>query len=373
MQKNIYRKRLRDLRKKLGDQAPDTVWIVQSENRRYLSGFKAADFDLTESSGSLLINARQALLLTDSRYTIEAEKEAENFKVITYKKGLFDLFPELLARLGTKKLGFEQEFVTLEQYRQLRKKLRKGSRPVRLVPLKNLVEKMREIKSPAELKQMARASQVMSQILAQVLKKLKPGCTEKELAWQIEELARKAGADGLAFPAIIASGPNSALPHAVPGNRKIRPGEPIVFDVGVKWNGYCCDMTRTIFIGKPRPKFSKIYAIVRKAQLAGLAGLRAGIKSPAPDKQARQIISDAGFGAYFGHSLGHGVGLATHEGPSLSSHWGKPTMLQEGMVVTVEPGIYIPGEGGVRLEDMVVITKNGCKVLTRDQHYYDFV
>ena len=371
MKKNIHRERLRIFRKKLGAQAPDTVWIIQPENRRYLSGFKAADFDLTESSGSLLINSRHAYLLTDSRYTIEAEKEAENFKVLTFKKNPFDLFPELLAKLKTRTLGFEQAFITLALFRQLQKKAHACSPPVRLTALKGLPEQMREIKDPQEIKQMTKASGILSQILAKVIKKLKPGCTEMELARQIEALARKAGADELAFPSIVASGPNSALPHAVPGHRKIRASEPIVFDVGVKWNGYCCDMTRTIFIGEPRPKFKKIYAIVRKAQLAGLAGLRAGIKSSHPDAQARQVIMDAGFGPYFGHGLGHGVGLATHETPYLSSR-DKPRLLQEGMVVTVEPGIYIPGEGGVRLEDMVVITKHGCEILTRDQHYYNF-
>ncbi|RPI76732.1 MAG: aminopeptidase P family protein [Desulfobacteraceae bacterium] len=371
MKKNIYRERLRSLRKKMKAQGLDTVWIIQPENRRYLSGFKAADFDLTESSGSLLINDRQAYLLTDSRYTIEAEKEAEHFKVLTFKRSPFDLFPEVLAKLKTKTLGFEQEFITLALFRQLQKKVQACSPPVRLTALKRLPEQMREVKDWEEIKQMTRASEIMSHILAKAIKKLKPGCTEMELARDIEAWALKAGADELAFPSIIASGPNSALPHATPSGRKIRAGEPIVFDVGVKWNGYCCDMTRTVFIGEPRPKFKKIYNVVRRAQLAGLAALRAGAKNSEPDKQARRIIQAAGFGDFFGHGLGHGVGLATHELPYLSSR-DKPSVLGQGMVVTVEPGIYIPGEGGVRLEDMVVITKQGCEILTRDRHYYDF-
>lgn len=370
MKKNICQARLRALREHFNVLAPDTVWILQTENRYYLSGYKAADFDLTESSGSLLINADQALLITDSRYTLAAEKDAEDFEVITHKKGLLEIFPELLARLGTKNLGFEESYVTLNLYRRLAHKLRKLSPPVRLTPLKGLIKKMREVKDPAEIRQMAKASEVMSQILGEVIEKLKPGCTEKQIAWQIEDLARAAGADSLAFPPIIASGPNSALPHAVPGNRKIREREPIIMDVGIKWNGYCCDMTRTVFIGEPRPKFKKIYSIVRKAQLAGLATLRANIKSSKPDTQARQVIADSGFGEFFGHSLGHGVGLATHEPPYLSPL--KSTKLLEGMVVTVEPGIYIPNQGGVRLENMVVVTKDGCKILTTDQHIYDF-
>jgi len=174
----------------------------------------------------------------------------------------------------------------------------------------------------------------------------------------------------MAFPPIVASGPNSAVPHAVPTNRKIGPKEPIIFDVGLKLDGYCCDMSRTVFLGEPGPEFKRIYRTVRKAQLAALEQVLPGVLSKRPDSVARKIIRDEGFGGYFTHSLGHGVGLATHEAPRLAPR--DPVKLLKGMVVTVEPGIYIPGKGGVRLEEMVVIEENGPRILTKNNHFYDF-
>jgi len=348
----------------------DTLWVLQPENRRYLSGFKATDGQLTESSGSLLISKDALVIVTDSRYTTEAENEAADFDVITLKKGFIESFPEIVAKLGTRVLGFDENHLTWCVHRELAKKFRKLSPPVRLAPVKNLVEGMREIKDQDEIRSMTAAADLMSEILTAVISKLKPGKKEKEIAWEIEGLAREGGADGLAFPSIVASGPNSALPHAVPTDRKIRAKEPITFDVGVKIDGYSCDMTRTVFLDGATPKFKKIYKTVREAQLAALKQIRPGVKSTVPDSIARQVIRDAGFGDYFGHSLGHGVGLATHEGPRLGPE--KPVELKQGMVVTDEPGIYIPGLGGVRLEEMVLIQKDGPRILTRDNHFYEF-
>lgn len=370
MKRSSYRQRMERVREKLQAGPLDTLWIIQPENRRYLSGFKATDGQLTESSGSLLITQTASLLVTDSRYTTEAETEAVDFEVVTLRKGLADGLPELLARLGARKVGFEGTHVTWGLYRELTKKLKKHSPPVRLFPLKGLVEDLRLVKDPDEIRAMQKSSNLMSGILAEVFAGLKPGLTEKRIAWQIEGLAREAGADGLAFPSIVASGPNSALPHAVPTDRRIRAREPVTFDVGVRVDGYCCDMTRTLFLDGPTPKFKKIYVTVRRAQLAALQQIRPGNKSTLADATARRIIRNAGFGDYFGHSLGHGVGLATHEGPRLGP--GKPVVLEQGMVVTDEPGIYLPRQGGVRLEEMVVIEKNGPRILTRDDHFYDF-
>lgn len=370
MRNSPFHKRLVLLREKLSDIPPDTIWIIQPENRRYLSGFKAEDGQLTESSGSLLINEMATLLITDSRYTTEAQKEAKGYEVITLQKGLVESFPPLLERLGTKVLSFEEGHLTWELHRQLSNKLKKLSPPVRLRPLKGIVEKMRQVKDRSELKKMEASSDLMSEILAEVIAGLEPGQTEKEIAWKIMSLAREADAEGMAFPPIVASGPHSALPHAVPTDRKIRAKEPILFDVGVKIDGYCCDMTRTIFLGTPGPKFRKIYRTVREAQLSALPEIRPGLQSTHSDSIARDIIRDAGFGDYFGHSLGHGVGLATHEGPRLGPTG--PMKLEKGMVVTVEPGIYLPGRGGVRLEEMVVIEGAGPRILTKDRHFYDF-
>ena len=365
-----FRKRIAFLREKLDKLPVDAIWILQPENRRYLSGFKATDGQLTESSGSLLVTKAESLLVTDSRYTTEAEHDAVDFEVVTLKKGFAEGIPKVLSRLGTRNLGFEENHVTWGAHHELARAFRKLSPPLRLTPLKGLVENMREVKDAEEIRVMEASADLMSRILSEIIDTLKPGTTEKKVAWQIENLAREGGADGLAFPSIVASGPNSALPHAVPTDRKIRTREPITLDVGVKLDGYCCDMTRTVFIGGTTPKFKRIYGTVRRAQLAALENIRPGVKSILPDSTARDIIRDAGFGEFFGHSLGHGVGLATHERPRLGPE--KPVTLKEGMVVTDEPGIYIPGSGGVRLEEMVVIEKKGARVLTKDKHFHEF-
>ena len=370
MKRAAYQNRVTKLREKLANIACDTLWILRPENRRYLSGFEAIDTQIDESSGSLLITEKNALLVTDSRYTTEAEKQAPDFEVVTHKKGLQESLPAILDRLGTKNLGFEEDFVTLAFFRELKKNLRKVSSSIRLTPLKGRVDKMREIKEKSEIKAIEASADLMTDILSEVIPTLKSGRTEKEIAWQIQGLAHEGGADGLAFDSIVASGPNGALPHAVPSNRKIKAKEPIILDVGVKLNGYCCDMTRTIFLDTPGPKFRKIYRTVLEAQKRGLEGILAGVKSTNPDTSARDVIKDAGFGEYFGHNLGHGVGLAVHESPRLSPD--NPVKLKQGMVVTVEPGIYIPGKGGVRLEELVVVEKKGARILTKDRHYYDF-
>ncbi|MCJ7594339.1 MAG: aminopeptidase P family N-terminal domain-containing protein, partial [Desulfobacterales bacterium] len=220
MRKTVFRTRMKALRQELAALGADTLWIIQPENRRYLSGFKATDGQLTESSGSLLINEKGAYLITDSRYTTEAQKEAVGFEVITAKKGLAESLPGLLSRLGTKNLGFEENHVTWALHQEVAKGLRRLSPPVRLTPLKGLVEKMREVKDRDEVMAMEAAADLMSLVLGEVIRTLKPGRTEREIAWQIEGLAREGGAEGLAFPSIVASGPNSALPHAVPTHRR---------------------------------------------------------------------------------------------------------------------------------------------------------
>ena len=370
MKRSVYPKRVEAFREKLKTMSFDTAWIVQPENRQYLSGFRAEDSQINESSGSLLINEEVCLLITDSRYTLQAQKEARDFQVYTLEKGLAEELPKLAGGIGAKVLGFEEEYVTWGLHRQAARGLKKLPDPVRLAPLKGAVEAMRVIKDAEEVRAIEASAGLMDEILAQIVEGLEPGLTEKEIAWQIEGLAREKGADSLAFPSIVASGPNGALPHAVPTERKIREGEPIVFDVGIRLNGYRSDMTRTVFLGTPGPKFRKIYRTVRKAQLAAMETIQPGVKSTLPDSVARDLIKEAGFGEYFGHALGHGVGLATHEQPRLAPR--NPVELKEGMVVTVEPGIYIPRKGGVRLEETVVIEKGGPRILTKEGHLYDF-
>ena len=370
MKASPYKSRLKNLRKNLTDKIPDMLWIVQPENRRYLSGFKAADTQINESSGSLFITGKKAILITDSRYTLEAENEAVDFKIVTQKGTFQDEFLKQIEKTKGKCLGFEGDHVTWNLHKQLSTKLKKLSSPVKMKPLDGLIEKVREIKDRSEINLMKKASDMMSGVLNRVLDTLEPGQTEKEIARKIGAFSSEAGAEGMAFDSIVASGPNAALPHAVPTNRKIRKRDHVIFDVGLKVDGYCCDMTRTIFMGTPDRKIKEIYKIVREAQLAALEYVKPGEISTKPDSIARGIIRKAGYGDYFGHSLGHGVGLATHEAPRLSPR--DPVTLEEGMIVTVEPGIYLPGKGGVRLEEMVAIEKSGPRILTKNDRYYDF-
>jgi Xaa-Pro aminopeptidase len=370
MNPSVFQERIGALRKALRNKSCDTAWIIQPENRRYLSGFRAEDPQLTESSGSLLINQNQCLLVTDSRYVTEAQEEAVDFKVQQLEQDLVEDLPGLVKGMGGKSVGFEEDYLAWRLYRQLDKKFKDLSPPIVLKPLDGIVEDMREVKDDLEIEKLAVSAELISVVLDEVIGHLRPGVSENEVAWQIEGLVREAGADGTAFSPIVASGPNGALPHAVPTDRKLEAGEPIIFDVGARLNGYCSDMTRTVFLGETNSEVRKIYGTVRKAQLAALKEISPGIESNHPDKIARNIIEDEGYGKYFGHALGHGVGLATHERPRLGPR--KPVTLKKGMVVTVEPGIYIPGRYGVRLEEMVVIENDGPRILTKSKVFYDF-
>ena len=365
-----FQNRLEALRRKFDSLGVDTMWIIQPENRRYLSGFKAGDGQLHECSGSLFITVDQAFLLTDSRYTIQAQEEAVGFEVITHKEGAVNSLPEIFDRLNTRRLGFEGGYLVWDLYEEARQRTSNHSPSVELIPLSGVVEGMRKIKEPEEVELIRKSAQLIGDVLAQVIEELRPGQVEKDVAWRIENLIHEKHADGVAFPLIVTSGPNSVLAHAIPTDRTIREGEPIIFDVGTRVDGYCSDMTRTIFLGKPSSYFRDIYHIVREAQVSALESIRPGIKSTEADSIARDIIKEAGFGDFFGHSLGHGIGLAPHERPAVGPL--KPEVLEEGMVFTVEPGIYIPGNGGVRLEEMVILEKDGVRVLTTNENFYSF-
>jgi Xaa-Pro aminopeptidase len=371
MDKAFHRQNLARLRELLDRRAADTLWVVRPENRRYLSGFQAQDAGLDETAGYLLVTRDRALLVTDSRYTTEAESQVVDFEVVTVRKEFVETLPDLLGRLGTRTLGFDPDYLIWGLHRRVSRTLKNMNPSVRLQPVKGLVEGMREIKAPEEVQAMERASDIMGAVLDEVIPRMEPGRTEAEIAWEIMGLAREAGAEGMAFEPIVAAGPNGALPHAVPSDRKLRAREPVVVDVGVRVDGYCCDMTRTVFPGKSDPgePFRTVYRTVRKAQLDALEAVRPGVETTTPDGVAREVIREAGYGDYFGHSLGHGVGLAPHENPRLAPR--RPVKLRRGHVVTVEPGIYIPGEGGVRLEQMVLVGKTGPRILTRADHFLD--
>ena len=370
MSQFMFENRVQSLRNRFESLGVDTVWIIQPENRRYLAGFTAVDGQLTESSGSLLISLNHALLLTDSRYSTQAEQEAAGFEVMTYTEGVVNALSAVFDRLHTRRLGFEAGYLIWELYNKAQEKASHHSPAVELIPLFGVVEEMREIKEQQELETISKSAQLMGEVLFQVIGDLKPHQRERDVAWTIETLIREHGGNGAAFPPIVASGPNGALPHAVPTEREVAEGEPIILDVGAIVDGYCSDMTRTIFMGEPPAYFREIYRIVREAQLRAIESLRPGMETTAVDSIAREIIRGAGFGDFFGHSLGHGVGLATHEGPAVAPI--KPKMLQEGMVFTIEPGVYIPGKGGIRLEQMVTFERGRAKILTGNKNFYSF-
>ncbi len=370
MKDSVFKLRVRRLKSKLGSELPDALWITRPENRRYLSGYTAEDPQMDESAGSLLIWKRGAVLITDTRYTIQAHKQARGFRIVTMKNGIINTILRILKRTNVESIGFEEDHLTYGLIRTFRRQLRSFPKKIKLKGVNNIVESFRIIKDSSEIGHIKKAIRIISSVLDEVIQSISPGMSEKEIARKIETLALDAGAEAMSFPPIVAGGPNGAMPHAVPTDRKIKTGEPVIIDAGVRVNGYCSDMTRTLFIGSPKREFKRIYALVRKAQIEGIKAIKEGVMSDEPDRVARNIIKKAGLGDRFNHTLGHGVGLAVHEGPRLGP--GKGIMLKEGMVVTVEPGIYLPGRGGVRLEEMVLITKDGSKVLTPQIGIYDF-
>ncbi len=364
-----FASRLHALRTTMESLSLDTVLITVPENRYYLSGFQAEDMNLTESSGQLLIGMDRQALLTDFRYEEQAASEALGYELVIYREGWTQVLPDLLRSFQVRRLGVEAHHLTWERFRQLQQALHEVSPQGELWGEDSLVEKFRMIKTDVEIEKMRRALRLTESVFEKIWKELSPGRTEKEVAWSIEKGLREAGAEAVSFPPIVASGPNGALPHAVPTNRRISEEDAVILDLGARYGMYCSDMTRTWLGPKVPEKLREIYRIVREAQVAAMEAIRAGVSSHDVDGVARGIIDRAGYGAAFGHGLGHGIGLAVHEKPG----YGKKTsvVLQENMVLTVEPGIYISALGGVRLENMVRVTATGCECLSRNDWFLE--
>ncbi|MDL2259741.1 Xaa-Pro peptidase family protein [Deltaproteobacteria bacterium OttesenSCG-928-K17] len=358
--------RLKELRRLMAAAEVEAVLITSAANRRYYSGFEAGDAMLDESSGALLISKRGQYLLTDSRYTEAAKAEAPLFKVLTYRAGLGAELGKISALGKIRDIYVEPEFMTIGVLSRLKRAL-PGHR---FIPLPFDPDGPRAVKSPDEIKLVTKALMITEAAVAAALADIKPGRTERDVAFFIEAEFRRLGAEGPSFETIVASGPNGALPHAVPGFKKIKEGEMVIIDCGAKYRGYCADITRTKIVGRPKPWQKEIYAIVRQAQLKAIAAIGPGVPASEVDAIARNHIGDQGYGEFFGHGLGHGVGLVIHEAPSLSPR--NPRPLQPGEIVTVEPGIYLPGRGGVRLEQLVLVTDKGHKLLNRNLDFYDF-
>jgi Xaa-Pro aminopeptidase len=355
--------RISRLQSTLRRQKIDGLLVSQPDNRRYLSGYTAPDHGIQESSGFLLIPADgRPYLLTDSRFTLQAEAEAPQFEVRLYPKGLLQLLEKLTGQLGIHTLGFESDFLLHGTFQRLLAMAEKQG--LALKPQHDLIEKMRAVKTEKELNLMRASTRLNEEVFQSVYNTIEPGMTEREIALALDLTMREMGAEGPSFDTIVAFGTNAARPHAVPTDRELQAGDIVLIDMGLVFKGYCSDMTRTFVAGKPDQTFLDRHRLVRRAMLAGIAAIRAGVTGFAVDRAARQVLIDGGYGEAFGHGLGHGVGLAVHEEPRLSPRSRK--QLQAGMVVTVEPGLYLPEWGGIRLENMVVVGEDGCELLNHD-------
>lgn len=345
--------RLQRIRTRLSEEGLDWLLVSGPENRRYLSGF-------TGSSGHLLISQEEALLATDFRYFQQVEEQAPAYTLAKVQGGAVESLASILQQHVAEgaRLGFEAEHLTVALYEELRGALSAAE----WVPTRGLVENLRAVKEPEEMQAIRRAVALADEVLEAVLPTLRPGMTEKEVAWRLESAMRERGAEKVPFDLIVASGPNGAAPHAVASDRPLGKGEPIVIDMGCVVDGYCSDLTRTVVLGEPDGKFRDLYDLVLRAQRAAEEGIRPGMPGREADALARGVIDRAGYKEEFGHSLGHGVGLEVHELPRLSAL--TEERLLEGMVFTVEPGVYIPGWGGIRIEDMAVLRADGAEILT---------
>ncbi|MFH1650725.1 MAG: Xaa-Pro peptidase family protein [Chloroflexota bacterium] len=348
--------RLSRLRSRLAEKGIDALFVSQPENRYYLSGFLG-------SSGFLLIDERNAVLATDFRYLEQAKAQAPDFTIFPIKNNLNEWLPALADGLRGKRLGFEAGDIPVATHRRMQDALKKADLPVRLVPAESLVEELRAVKEPGEIELITRAARLADEACEEAIARLEPGQTELEIAWEIEQSLRERGSQSVPFEIIVASGPNAALPHHRPTDRPVQKGEPITIDMGAKVAAYASDLTRTVCLGRPDETFRKIYDAVLGAQLAAMAIIKEGMTGAEADSLARTVIQEAGYGEAFGHALGHGVGLATHEAPRLGP--GTKETLLSGMVFTIEPGIYLPGWGGVRIEDLVVMESGGVRALSR--------
>ena len=342
------------LRAKLEEQKIDAIFISQPENRYYLSGFDG-------SAGFLLVTPGNAILATDFRYIEQAREQAPDYNIFQTSGDIANWLPGLLSEPGLRRLGFEAEHVTFSLYQHLSEIAKVKPLP-KLVPLRGIVETLRAIKETEEIELTARAAKITDDSMDYIMETIQAGMTEMEVAWEIEKALRERGSQPLPFDIIVASGPNSALPHHKPSTRTINRNEPIVIDIGARIGGYCSDLTRTICLGGGDDTFKKIYDIVLGAQLTSFAIIKEGMSGGEADSLARTVIEEAGYGEDFGHGLGHGIGIAPHEMPRLGA--GSADRLIPGMVFTIEPGIYLSGWGGVRIEDMAIIENGKIRMVS---------
>ena len=334
----------------LGEKSLEGILFFSPENIRYLTGFSG-------SEGYLLTGKNTNLLLVDSRYITQAHEETKDCRVILIEKGIKDVAAQISA-LELKRLGFEAQEISVALFGQLQENLHETE----LVPIKDELERLRGVKADDEITLIKQAVQVAEAAWEKVLGMVRSGTREDELALELEYRMKQGGAERVAFDIIVAAGPRAALPHAQPSTRSIEEGDFVLFDFGARYGGYSSDESCTVIAGRATDEQKRIYTIVKDAHDKAIVQVRPGVRLAEIDETARDYINQAGHGEHFGHGTGHGVGLAVHEWPVVSKN--SREVAEVGMVFTIEPGIYIPGWGGVRIEDMVLVTPDGCEVLT---------
>lgn len=348
----MIEKRLEKFLSKFESLGIDGAFVFKDENRNYLSGFTGDD-------SFLFITKEKSYFITDSRYTEQAQNEVVGFEVVEYKPPIHDFVASLVEKHNVKRLGVEEDKLSFSDYIVYKEKLN----GVELVQLEQTIEKIRMIKDAEEIKLIETAASIADKAFEHILGFIKVGMTEIEVALELEFFMKKLGASALSFPTIVASGNRSSLPHGTASEKVINEGDFITLDFGCVYKGYCSDMTRTIVLGKANEKQKEIYNTVLEANEAALKAVKPGISCAALDKIARDIIVERGYGERFGHGLGHGVGREVHELPYVNAR--SKFDLEPGMVITDEPGIYIPGFGGVRIEELVLVTEDGYRVLSK--------
>lgn len=349
--KNPYSARRKELLRHMKTAGVDALLVSNRRNVFYLSGFRGDD-------SMLLVRPGRTVLLTDGRYTEQAEQETREVEILSRKKGMMPTAGLAVQKAGIKTLGVEAESLTVAQAEDLKAALGRTA----LKPVRGMVQRQRIVKDASEIAVIRRAVTITEQAFLQTLPHVRVGMTERELAHILDRTMIELGAEGPAFDTIVAAGERGSLPHAIPTNRRIRSGEAILFDWGARLEGYCADLTRVAFVDKIPPIYQRIYPLVLTAQRRAVARVRAGRKTGEVDAVARGYLKAHRHGKDFRHSLGHGLGLDVHESPSLSR--GVDIALRAGMVVTVEPGVYLPGRAGVRIEDLLLVTRKGHESLT---------
>lgn len=352
--------RLEQLRALMHDHAYEAFLVTSPTNRAYMSGF-------TGTNGALLITHHAALVFTDFRYRIQVTYEAPSFTLyeVSQEHTLAQALTPLIGDMNLSQIAFEATNMSVSYHQKLIDAFdgKEGRPSIKLVPSEGIIETLREVKDDDELATLRRAIAITDAAFQAVVAELQPHHTERQVAWMLEAAIRERGADGVAFPIIVASGANAAMPHSRPGDTPLGTGKPIVIDMGARYNGYHADMTRTIVLGEPDAHFWTIYTTVQQAQEQAIATIRPGMSGEEADSIARTFIESAGYGDLFGHGTGHGVGLDIHESPRLgrkSTH-----TMRVGNVFSIEPGIYQDDWGGVRIEDLVVLHEHGCEVLSQ--------